>query len=154
MTRPYPFASGLLLVAFTVLSCVTTGPARRGPGGACQSVRDCHYGLVCESSADSDRRTCRYETWGTCDDADDCLAGQTCRDGACTIQCVSHKDCEDGVCQIGECVAAGENECVMASDCGPGRDCVAGRCEQRLTLRCFTDLDCRPTESCFGGWCR
>lgn len=152
--RPLPRVAAQALLLAGLVSCATTPPARRGPGGACTSVRDCLYGLTCVAADEGAGRTCRYETWGSCEKAEDCLAGHTCRSGACTVQCVADRDCEDGVCQVGECAAAGGPECVMASDCGPGRDCVAGRCEQRLSLRCFSDLDCRPTESCFGGWCR
>ena len=146
--------AGVAIALFS--ACSQPIPDRRPTGGACDSDRDCLFGLVCRAPADAAKRQCVFESYGKCADVADCLKGYRCRDGACTVQCVEASECAQGEkCAIGECVTFEEDrDCLVPSDCPMTDDCVAGRCVERVSMRCFRDFDCRPGERCIASECR
>lgn len=151
------YARGFALaVSIALVACAPSLPDRRDHGGVCQSDRDCLYGLVCRGAAGvTGQRACVWEEYGDCTSKSQCLAGRTCRDHVCTVECVASKECENGKrCVIGECVVADESNCVLDSDCPFQRDCVAGRCVEKLRSACFRDGDCPVGERCLSGLCR
>jgi hypothetical protein len=144
-------------------ACATTSGPRVGLNASCNSDRDCFYGLVCRG--EPKERHCEYERYEPCKTNADCLPGRGCRDGSCTVECLTDADCaprsdggspiEEVKCVVGECRAAsGDRKCALASDCLPGQDCVAGECVDRAQLRCMSDFDCAANQRCIGNQCR
>lgn len=139
-----------------IVGCAPSGGVRYGPGGQCQSDRDCFYGLTCRASEGVAARTCVLQTYGPCDTDDDCYSGRRCLDGSCVVECVTARDCPDArpACVVGACEASNRLRCVTDGDCGVGEECVGGRCLLRMGGRCLSDFDCPPSSRCIAGRCR
>lgn len=153
----------LAAIALLAAACSSQPKPRVTLSAPCESDRDCLYGLVCrgDTAGDADAgassgRACRYQEFGRCTGREQCLPGQLCRDGSCTVECVQPGDCEAGrVCFVGECRLASEaSACRTTADCGVDEECEQGMCVDRLRMRCFRDSDCGPAERCLGGNCR
>jgi hypothetical protein len=139
---------------------------------ACTKNLDCYYGLECIDTAQLPdggpapaAKTCQYKSFGECDSDSaapsgqpQCLSGQKCRDGHCTVQCAGPKDCKEGeVCKIGICQKGGTalNQCYDNRDCAWPQTCFYGQCVTRTeTMRCHTDLDCGYGFRCINGLCQ
>lgn len=149
----------VLLVAAAWLSFgCTPAKVRADVDGACDSDRDCAYGLICRGApvGQPGPRTCVYETFGSCSTPQDCLAGHVCRDGGCSVECVASSQCKAGRhCVVGECrLIDEERPCRNVSDCAADEECIASVCRPSLRMRCFKDLDCGGGERCVDGRCR
>jgi hypothetical protein len=150
----------------------------------CGRNLDCLYGLECveSGSAQSDGgaagKSCQYQSFadcegdsanssgldgGTADPAtisgqQQCLSGQRCRNGHCTVQCAAKGDCKDNeICKIGICQrSSGKNaQCYDNRDCPWPETCFYGQCATRQeTQRCHTDLDCGVGFRCINGRCQ
>lgn len=144
---------------------------RKGVDSACDSDRNCLFGLVCRGTAVNvpGPRHCQYEAYSVCSSSSDCYRGRVCRAGHCEVQCVKDGDCTafdhrakpDGgaldppKCVVGECIVPGVGKsCFSAADCAPDQNCAEGRCVAHATDRCDRDLDCPIGQRCIGGACR
>lgn len=139
------------------LAACAHAPPRGNVAASCRSDRDCAYGLVCRGkSPKAEPRSCVYETYGGCGKDADCFPGRACRQGECTVQCVTDAGCPKGRrCEVGECVATGgKNPCLLPGDCPLGEECLAGKCQEAPPVECAQDLDCGPLERCVAGHCR
>ena len=159
--------------------------SRQNLSEKCARNLDCAYGLECvEGGARPDGgpaaagKTCQYKSFGDCEgesvnssglDAgvadpstisgqQQCLSGQRCRNGHCTVQCVAKGDCRDNeACKIGVCQGtSGKNaQCYDNRDCPWPETCFYGQCATRQeTQRCQTDLDCGVGFRCINGRCQ
>lgn len=152
----------------------------------CTRNLDCLYGLECvDSTAHPDGgstaaagKTCQYKSFGDCEgdttnssgldggSADpstvagqqQCLSGQRCRNGHCTVQCAAKGDCkEKELCRIGVCqrTSGKTAQCYDNRDCPFPETCYYGQCATRQeTQRCQTDLDCGVGYRCINGRCQ
>ena len=161
----------VLLLAALAMACESSRVTKKLPNEACQKNLDCTYGLECvEGAAQSDGgvvagKTCQYKAFGDCDGdgpgpngQPQCVSGQKCRDGHCTVQCAGKGDCREGeVCKIGVCQrASGQsyNQCYDNRDCTWPEVCFYGQCVTHTdAMRCQTDLDCGSGGRCIGGRC-
>ena len=163
----------MLAAAFLVAAC---GEGSRNTkklrDEACQKNLDCNYGLECmDAQAPADGgtpaagKTCQYKSFGQCEGdgpgpngQSQCVSGQKCRDGHCTVQCAGKGDCKDGeVCKIGVCQrtqGTSNNQCYDNRDCRWPEVCFYGQCVMRTdAMRCQTDLDCGSGGRCVSGRC-
>ena len=153
-----------LVVPLAAIFCAAVGPGcagavKSGPDERCEKPRDCNFGLECRAG------TCQFITYGDCEgDAlspvsgmPQCLSGQRCRDGRCTVQCASPRDCKgDETCRIGVCQRNGKElrQCVDNRDCPWPDTCYYGQCVTRSeAYRCSTDLDCALGTRCLNNRC-
>lgn len=143
------------------------------PDTAPQCVRnsDCPLGEVCEegsctpepsaecvrnSDCASDERCtsgrCVPLTDAGCREDRDCATAERCEGGTCVpVDCVRDRDCAaEEVCDEGSCISA-PPECMGTADCGSGRICILGRCEDEP--ECQGDGDCNPDQICLNQRC-
>jgi len=152
------FALALVLGAAAQACSGQSGPRKAQLKEACKTGRDCQYGLECRE------QTCQYLSFGDCEGEGvnpngqpQCLSGQKCRDGRCTVQCVGQGDCKkDEVCKIGVCQRGGQATrlCYDNRDCYWPETCYYGQCVTRTeAYRCVSDLDCGVGFRCINGRC-
>lgn len=149
----------------------------------CGRNLDCLYGLECvEGGGQPDGgvagKSCQYKSFADCEGESSngsgldggatdpgtisgqqqCLSGQRCRNGHCTVQCAAKGDCREGeACKIGVCQrGSGRNaQCYDNRDCPWPETCFYGQCATRQeTQRCQTDLDCGVGFRCINGRCQ
>jgi hypothetical protein len=84
-----------------------------------------------------------------------CAAGQLCSASGCRQVCDQEHPCANGACvpfegrPYGLCEVPAGTSCEDGDPCGPGLDCVAGRCR----ALCTADADCDPEYLCVEGSC-
>jgi Cys-rich repeat protein len=157
----------LWLVLALALGCEGSRINKQALDEGCQRNVDCLYGLECVEAPAGQKagKTCQFKSFGDCDQdgaapsgQQQCLSGQKCRDGRCTVQCAAHKDCKEGeVCKIGVCQKGGRlsQQCLENRDCPWPETCFYGQCVTRSeALRCQTDLDCGVGSRCMNGRCQ
>lgn len=148
------------LCGAAVLACSgqAGGPKRQQLNEKCETGRECQYGLECRDKA------CQFITYGDCEGdgvnpngQSQCLSGQRCRGGRCTVQCAGASDCKSGeTCRIGLCQAGAEAQraCTDNRDCSWPETCFYGQCVTRGdAFRCVSDLDCGLGFRCMNGRC-
>jgi hypothetical protein len=149
---------GLLLAAALSGACAESGgPKKAGPGEQCAKPKDCVYGTECRE------KQCALISFSDCDGdttpsgGSQCLSGQKCRDGHCTVQCVGTAECKEGqVCRIGVCVKGNKDlrQCSDNRDCPWPETCFYGQCATRSDgFRCVSDIDCGAGYRCVNGRC-
>ncbi len=124
-------------------------------------------GLVVQADAQSmqsdggPQRRCEYLFYAECSDeagGPQCLSGQKCREGHCTVQCATDLECgEGGLCKIGVCQRKKTQltQCYDNRDCAWPDTCFHGQCVTRTdAYRCNTDLDCGLGYRCLNGRCQ
>lgn len=100
--------------------------------GLCQQCRDNSHcegpGMMC-SGGKCMRRP------GYCDENIPCPSGQKCRDNECGPECLDDAECGGSdYCESGRCVPRPEcGEHAVNPACPEGQECVAGRCQVRVT---------------------
>jgi hypothetical protein len=119
----------------------TAGPTTEADGGP---LKRCQYQLYAE---------CTEDPGGP-----QCLSGQRCREGHCTVMCASDVECgEGGLCRIGVCQRkrSALTQCYDNRDCTWPDTCFHGQCVTRTdAFRCSTDLDCGLGYRCINGRCQ
>ena len=127
---PPPLPSSLALTA--------TAQPDGGP------LKRCQYGLFAE---------CSEEPGGP-----QCLSGQRCREGHCTVQCAWDGECgPEAVCRVGVCQRKRSTlaQCFDNRDCRWPENCFNGQCVTRTdAFRYNTDLDCGIGYRCINGRCQ
>ena len=106
-------------------------------------------------------KRCQYAIYAECTEEQggpQCLSGQRCREGHCTVQCAADAECGPGVlCRIGVCVRkrSALTQCYDNRDCHWPESCFHGQCVTRTdAFRCNTDLDCGYGYRCLNGRCQ
>ena len=107
------------------------------------------------------QKRCQYTLYAECSDepgGPQCLSGQKCREGHCTVQCAADAECgQGGLCRIGVCARARTalTQCYDNRDCRWPESCFHGQCVTRTdAFRCNTDLDCGYGYRCLNGRCQ
>ncbi len=162
----------LVLLLLGSLGCQEQRMTKKVRDEPCARNLDCTYGLECtDALAPADGgvavagKTCQYKSFGECEGdgmqsngKPQCLSGQKCRDGHCTVQCASPKECKEGeTCKIGVCQKSGtaRAQCYDNRDCPWPETCFYGQCVSRAeSMRCMGDLDCGPGFRCINGLCQ
>jgi hypothetical protein len=108
-------------------------------------------------------KRCEYAVFNDCSEdptGPQCLSGQRCRDGKCTVMCASDAECgPNAQCKIGVCQRTRSQltQCYDNRDCPWPESCFHGQCVVRTeAFRCNSDLDC-PTAygyRCINGRCQ
>ncbi len=116
---------------------------------------------------------CSKQSKGPCNENDDCIFGELCKDGTCIPkQCDATADCQaNSLCDNGLCVAVGPKACRSSNDCAQGETCDGGECKARgctdtscpngevciqgqvcdkKTVPCSNNQDCKASELCVG----
>ena len=145
----------------------TVAIASQPDGGAVQMASDAGTAQPADAGAalSGSGKTCQFKSFADCDGEGpgangqpQCLSGQKCRDGHCTVMCAGPKDCREGeVCKIGVCQRGGRSSasCYDNRDCPWPETCFYGQCVTRTEAhRCQTDLDCGPGLRCINGLCQ
>jgi hypothetical protein len=106
-------------------------------------------------------KRCQYAIYAECSSepgGPQCLSGQKCRDGHCTVMCSIDAECgEGGLCRIGLCQKkrSALTQCYDNRDCSWPDTCFHGQCVTRTdAFRCQTDLDCGYGYRCLNGRCQ
>jgi Cys-rich repeat protein len=106
-------------------------------------------------------KRCEYLFYAECGEeagGPQCLSGQKCREGHCTVQCAADAECGEGsICKIGVCQRrrAALTQCYDNRDCTWPDTCFHGQCVTRTdAYRCATDLDCGVGYRCVNGRCQ
>ena len=108
-------------------------------------------------------RRCEYTFFAECGEdpnGPQCLSGQKCREGHCTVMCATDVECgENAICKIGICQRkrSALTQCYDNRDCLWPESCFHGQCVTRTdAYRCNNDFDC-PTAygyRCINGRCQ
>ena len=106
-------------------------------------------------------KRCEYLFYAECSEESggpQCLSGQKCREGHCTVQCAADLECgPGGICKIGVCQRqrTALTQCYDNRDCTWPDTCFHGQCVTRTdAYRCNTDLDCGIGYRCLNGRCQ
>jgi hypothetical protein len=160
-----------LALVVAAVACEGARNTKKIRDEACQRNYDCGFGLDCVEGAQladggtAAAKTCQFHVYGECqgDGIDpsgqqQCVGGQRCREGHCTVQCGGNGDCKQGeICRIGVCQKSqgvSYNQCYDNRDCHWPDTCFYGQCVTRTdAMRCNTDLDCGSGGRCIDGRC-
>jgi hypothetical protein len=131
-------------------------------GGAVPAAPAQAQSTPAEGSSDGGPiRRCQYALYAECSTepgGPQCLSGQRCRDGQCTVMCAVDAECgEGGTCRIGVCTRkrSALTQCYDNRDCQWPDTCFHGQCVTRTdAFRCNTDLDCGYGYRCLNGRCQ
>ncbi|MBK05863.1 MAG: hypothetical protein CL920_05195 [Deltaproteobacteria bacterium] len=111
---------------------------------ASKSCVECTDNSYCPSGYQCNQKT---NLCVNCTSTSDCLRGQVCLGGKCTVGCVADKDCRVGkICQQNQCV----DGCRRTGDCQSGYTCLNNLCVAVCspdTTGNGYDLKCRLLDS-------
>jgi hypothetical protein len=106
-------------------------------------------------------KRCEYTFFAECSEdpgGPQCLSGQKCREGHCTVQCAADLECgAEAICRIGVCQRkrSALTQCYDNRDCRWPDTCFHGQCVTRTdAFRCNSDLDCGLGYRCINGRCQ
>ncbi len=152
------------------LECRVPGSAELRPtqldGGPLPEDAGASFALASVGGQEPDGgqlKRCEYATFADCSEdpaGPQCLSGQKCREGKCTVMCAADAECgPNAQCKIGVCqrTKGALTQCYDNRDCLWPESCFHGQCVVRTeAFRCNTDLDC-PTAygyRCINGRCQ
>jgi len=151
--------------AATASSAGCRWPASPGPRSSTAGRSPCRSATAAAATKRPPERAdggplkrCQYAMYAECTEeqgSPQCLSGQKCREGHCTVQCAIDAECgEGGLCRIGVCTRKRTSltQCYDNRDCRWPESCFHGQCVTRTdAFRCNTDLDCGFGYRCLNG---